>query len=713
MTAPSNRERLLSEFPLPAPDAWRRAAEASLDGASFEKKLITRLPEGIDLQPIYGRGEADRLGEEAGSPGHVPFTRGSRSSSDRPSGWRICQELPYGKPDEFNQALLQDLNRGQDAVNLLLDVATRAGLDPDEAKLGEVGVCGLSIATLDDLGQALKGVDLASVPIYAQGGISGLALTAMLAALLKKQGRSLAEFRGGVLTDPVGELAQSGTLPISLDSAFELMATAVEWSSIHAPGLRTVGVQSNIWAEAGGHAVQELGFGLATAADYLRRLEERGCPPALVAPRILFTSSLGSNLFVEIAKLRAARLIWSRVLETAGIDPAGCGLVCHGRSAMWNKSILDPHVNMLRATSEAFAGIVGGCQSIHISAYDECFRVPDDFSRRIARNTQLILGEECHLARVLDPAGGSWYVETLTRQLAERAWSLFQAVEERGGMCAALAAGFPQMEIARSAAARQAGAEGRRDGIVGTNLHPNLKEKPTPVESPDFKGVAHARGTRVVKSRLGTDVDQSDRLLGGLSRLLNEKRPERMTVLMETLSEGATLGEVMRVLATDRSSPPKVEALRFRRRSEPFESLRRRAESHRQKHGSLPKVFLANMGPRKQHAARAEFSAGFYAAGGFEVVSPRGFTSVEEAVAAAKASGAPVVTICSTDETYPALVPPLVSALKAQERPPYVVLAGFPAEQVEVLKRAGVDEFIHLRANAIQVLTKIQQELGA
>lgn len=704
---------LFSEFPPPAPTEWRQLAEESLAGAPFEKKLVTRTPEGIDLQPIYTR--ADAGATVAGEwPGLPPYGRGADALGARAGGWQICQELPYGSPPEFNAALLQDLNRGQNSVNLLLDIATRLGLDPDEARPGEVGGCGLSLATLDDFARALRGVDLSAVPVYVPAGLSALPLTAMFSAAMIEQGKKPSELRGAILADPFSEWLGRGSLPAGLNSAYADMAVLTEWATRSGSELRTIGVAAGHWADAGGSAVHELAFGLATGVEYLRALAERHITPERAASRFLFTFSSGSNFFMEVAKFRAARLLWERAVAAAGAPPEAGRLVFHARTSLWNKTVLDPHVNLLRTTTEAFAAVIGGCASLHVAPFDECFRVPDDFSRRLARNIQLILAEECGLGRVVDPAGGSWYVESLTRQLAAKAWALFQEVEKRGGMAAAIRAGFPQETVDRLANERLAAVETRRDGIIGTNLHPNLKEKPPALNLPDYVALASRRALQVRSYRLATAPERDAEVMARLADLLGATPANVMKRLIEAFGRGATLGEVGKVLRAGAVGEPSVPRLRIRRRAEPFERLRARAEACLARTGARPRVFLANLGPRKQHGARADFSTGFFAAGGFEVVSNRGFETPEAAAAAARESGAPIVVICSTDDTYPALVPPLAGELKAGPNPPAVVLAGLPATPAlqDQFRAAGVDEFIHLRANCAQLLARFQDKLG-
>lgn len=711
MKAPA-APRLFAGFSPPAPTDWRRLAEESLEGEPFEKKLVTRTPEGIDVQPIYTRADA---GLAAGAwPGLPPYGRGACATTVGAGGWRICQELPYGSPPEFNAALLQDLNRGQNAVNLLLDITTRLGLDPDEGRPGEVGGCGLSLATLDDFARALRGVDLSAVPVYVPAGLAALPLAAMFAAALIERGRKPAELHGAILADPLSEWLGHGELPAGLEPALDDMAVLTEWATRSGSPLRTVGVAAHAWADAGGSAVHELAFGLATGVDYLRALAARHIAPGRASPRVLFTFSSGSNFFMEIAKFRAARLLWHRATTDAGAPDAAARLAFHARTSLWNKSVLDPHVNLLRATTEAFAAVAGGCESLHVAPFDECFRVPDDFSRRLARNIQLILAEECGVGRVADPAGGSWYVESLTRQLAGRAWSLFQEVERRGGMCAAVRAGFPQETVDRLAAERIAAVESRRDGVIGTNLHPNLKEQPSPLNLPDYVALAARRARQVCAYRIATAPERDAEVMARLADLQDATPASIMRRLIEAFGHGATLGEVGKVLRAGRTANTRIPRLRIRRRSEPFERLRQRAEAHRVKSGSRPLVFLAGFGPRRQHGPRADFATGFFAAGGFEVKSGPGFDSPHGAAQAARDAGAPIVVICSTDDTYPVLVPALAAELRSGPNPPLLVLAGLPAspELQQQFRAAGVDEFIHLRANCAQLLARFQDRLG-
>jgi methylmalonyl-CoA mutase len=416
---------------------------------------------------------------------------------------------------------------------------------------------------------------------------------------------------------------------------------------------------------------------------------------------------------MEQIKLRAAHMLWAQVVAAFAGNEDSQKMTMHVRTSAYNKTIYDPYVNMLRATTEAFAGIVGGCDSMHVGCFDEAIGLPDEFSRRLARNTQIILQQESHLTRVIDPAGGSWYVEELTDAVARKAWALFQEVEKLGGMSRALAAGFPQEQVAQTAEQRLANLGYRRDILVGTNQYPNINEKPGEARRPDYKTLHKKRSTYVSAYRTALDNDQSTVVLEKLSNILNASPEQVLEAAIEAALAGATLGEIARTLRQGDEAQTTIKPVRLHRVAQRLESLRQASAAFQAKTGSRPKVFLANMGPIPQHEARADFSTAFFQVGGFEVLGNDGFATVDAAVQAAAASGAPIVVICSTDDTYPELVPPLVQQIKAAKPATLVILAGYPADQVEAAYKAGgVDDFIHLRANVVETLSKLQQKLG-
>jgi methylmalonyl-CoA mutase len=469
---------MFGEFPATSYDEWRKAAEATLKGAPFEKKLVTKTYEDIDLQPMYRQEDIEGLSHLDSLPGFGPYVRSTSTLSYVGKPWDVSQEIACSTPEEFNNALLSDMERGQNSVNLIVDRATLVGIDADGAPAGDVGRGGVSISSVEDLATALKGIDLEKTPIYIQASTSSLAFTALLIALVRRKGQAADKLQGCVGMDPLGILAVEGALARPVEEIYDVMAKLTAWASGHAPQLQTITVQGYPYNDGGASATQELAFTLATGVEYLREMLKRGVAVDAASERMRFAFSLGSNMFMEIARLRAARLLWARIVKAFGGAEEAQKMRIHGRTSRWNKTRYDPYANMLRTTTEAFSGIVGGVDSLHVGPFDEVLRTPDEFSRRIARNTHTILREECHLPRTIDPAGGSWYVEALTDAVAKKSWQLFQEVEKQGGIFQALQAGFPQAEVEKIAQKRATNAALRKDIFVGTNMYPNPRKNP-------------------------------------------------------------------------------------------------------------------------------------------------------------------------------------------------------------------------------------------
>lgn len=692
---------LFAEFDPASYEAWVTATVESLKGKPFDK-LISQTYEGIKLPPMLRQEDVAELDHPHTLPGQFPFVRGRSTLGYVAEPWAIAQELPYGTPQAFNAALRHDLMRGQTAVNLLLDRPTRAGLDPDRAAAGDVGRGGVSIAGANDLLSALDGVDLSAVPLFVRTGTAVLPILALLAVAVRRAGQDVTVLHGSLEADPLGELARRGTLPTSLEQAYDELALAVRWAAEHAPHLALITIHGYPYHNAGGSAVDELAFVLATAVATVRALQARGLPFETIAAHMQLAFSVGGDFFMEIAKLRAARLLWSQVAAAFGGGAAAQAISIQARTARWNKTLVDPYVNMLRVTTEAFAAAVGGVQSMHTAPFDEEARPPDEFSRRIARNVQIVLQEEANLARLIDPAGGSWTVEYLTDQVARAAWGLFQAVERQGGMLDGLHAGLPQNQVAQTDAARTQNLATRRDVLVGTNMYVNLdEERPSPDET-DYQALFNTRAAHVSARRAQHVADWH----------LN---PDAITVdaLIAAAEAGATLGQLTDALRAEAGVPPEVPPVDWHRAAEPFEQLRTQATLYAARTGHRPRIFLANMGPLRQHKARADFTRGFFEIGGFEIIYPNGFDTPQNAAQAALASGAPAVVICSTDDTYPEIVPPLVEMIRAEAEETAVILAGYPRDQIEAHKSAGIDEFIYLGADCLALNRWLQDHIGA
>ena len=694
------RDTLLSDFEKPSFEEWREAATATLKGAPFEKKLLTDTPEGITLQPIFNKSDTDGIAHMGSVPGAAPFVRGSRAQPGLGEPWEVFQSVSRATPKEVNDVLLHEIERGCTGVNLVLDVTARRGVDPDNADEGEVGKGGVSMATAADLGACLEGIDVPGLPLSVNCGDAVLPFVALLGAHLKKTGKKPADLQGTIGSDPLGVLAQRGSLCVPVEHAFTEMSTLAKWACDNAPGLRTVGVRTQPYHDAGASAVDERAFAIATGAQYMRVLVDSGIPVNDAARQMCMEFSVDSRFFMEIAKLRAARLLWSRVVEAFGGDEEyGCTHI-HVRTSSRNQTKYDPWVNMLRVTTETFCAAVAGAESIDVSPFDEAVREADEFSARIARNTQVILREEANLGRVIDPAGGSWYVEWLTDQLARKSWDLFREIEKQGGMSAALHDGFPQSICEKGALERSGKLAVRSEILVGTNMHPNLGEQELDPRGPDYRALHGSRSKEVAAARTGVSV------------ALEVGSEQAVDTAITAAVDGATLGEIAWAWRSGAGEGAVVKPLRMFRRAQMFERLRERSENHERETGARPKVFLANMGPIPQHKPRADFTRGFFEVAGFDVIGNDGFDDPGAAADATVDSGAPVVVICSTDPTYPELVPPFVRKLREKAADIIVVLAGYPKKQIDSHKETGVDEFIHLRADNHGMLSAFLDKIG-
>jgi methylmalonyl-CoA mutase len=702
--------KLLEEFEPHTYEAWKDAAIALLKGAPFDKKLITPTYEGFDLQPIYRRQDIEGLPHLASMPGAGSQVRSARTEGYLKTPWLVSQELPYSTPKEFNQAAVTDVARGQNELGILLDLAAQTGLDPDSTDSGRVGACGLSVATLKDLETALSGIDMKETSLYFQSSTASLPVAALLCALARKRGLPLEELKGCFASDPLGTLAWNGLLPVSFDQAYRDMATLTEFADQQLTGMQTIEVNTNAYHNGGGNASDEIGFMLATGAEYVRAMQERGLAATTVLPRIRFSMAIGGNFFLEIAKFRAARMLWTRVahafLENSD-QPVPFHL--HARTGIWNKTFYDPYVNMLRTTTEAFSAVMGGCDSLHIGPFDEIIRVPNEFSRRIARNTHFILSEECDLTRTIDPAGGSWAIESLTDQLAQQAWNTFQEVEKAEGMAASLKAGLPQKKVETVRQQRTANLAKRRDLIVGTNIYPNATEQPLKAPLPDYKKIHQVRGQEIASFRTSDQSGSHEAVLTSLENILHAENDTRMEASIDAALTGATLGEISRTLWSGDGDNAEINPIQIRRSAMPFEQLRKTAEASGLSH--RPKILQANIGASRSYRMRADWTSAFFQVGGFELLNNTDFETSDDAVTAAASSKAPVIVITSTDDTYGECVPKLAADLKKLPHSPIVIVAGAPGEQEAEWRKAGVDDFVNIRSNCYEMLNELMKKI--
>jgi methylmalonyl-CoA mutase len=694
---------LQDDFPPADYDEWRKLAEADLEGASFEQKLVTHTYEGIDVLPVYTRRDRPGDGDPDGFPGLSPFVRGARPLGAVQTGWDLRQEHAHPDLAFTNQAILEDLRGGVTSLLLRLDSAARNGLDPDDPAAAELaGRDGLMMYHVDDLDRALTGVHLHMIGVTLEAGAAFLPAAALLAALWQRRGVGPDQARGAFNADPLAVLARDGQLPVPPETALDLMADLAAWTSQKYPHVTAVRVGTAPYHHAGATAAQDLAFGMATAVEYLRAMTARNGenPPARLnvddaARQILFSISLGTHHFLAIAKLRAARRLWARVVEACGGTAQAAGAMrIHSRVSKRVLTLRDPYVNLLRNTVACYAAGIGGAETITSVPFDAVAGLPDGLSRRIARNTVLVLQEEAQLHRVIDPPGGSWYLDWLTDQVADKAWMLFQAVERQGGMLRALRSGWVARQIDSAFAPRARNLARRKEGITGVSEFPNVGEAPVVRPAPD-RAALRAEATRRLAASRGETADW----------------PAQPASLVEAASRGASIGQLSRALGFH-VGPMLLPPLTPHPFAEPFEELRDASDAWQAAHGRRPRVFLANMGPVAHHTARATYAKNFFEAGGFEVAGNDGFKDADAAARAFAASGATVAVLCSSDKLYPEVVPQVAPKLKAAGARS-VVLAGNPGANEAAWRAAGVDRFIFIKCDVLGTLREmLREELG-
>ncbi|MCC3358723.1 methylmalonyl-CoA mutase family protein [Bacillus sp. REN16] len=626
-----SKEYQNSTFPSIDYETWKQEAEKSLKGKPIEK-LHKKTYEKITLKPIYTKEDVQQIPFLKDMPGEGSRVRGSIHTGYVKRPWHVSQEIDVKTPDAFNTAIKDALQNGQTMIHFTLQPQNSSGE-------------GLALHNMEDIEKAFDGISLSNTPLLIDAGTELLPFLSLINSYEKTN-----SIQGTIGIDPLAILVQTGQLSMKPESAFDQLAESVKWVKEHQPSVRTILVKGDPYHNGGANAVQELAFTIGSGIEYLSELLERGLSVDDIAQHMTFSFSIGSNIFIEIAKLRAAKILWTTIIEAYGGNEDSAKMQIHARTSAFTKTVHDPYVNMLRSTIEAFSAIVGGIDSLHVSAFDEPIKDSDSFSRRIARNTQAILREESFLSKIIDPAGGSWYVETITNELAEKAWELLNEIESQGGMLESLKAGSIQESILSVLQERQKNVNHRKDKIVGTNMYANIQEKSISI-----------------------------------------------TKVKET--EGSTEAAI----SIKRIAPVRI--------SENFEQLRKASESYLQTSGERPKVGLLNLGPIPEHKPRADFITGFFEAGGFQIVKNEGYLTVKEAIDGANAMNLQTYIICGKDETYNEVAPELCSELKNSNADIRLYIAG-KQENEAVYRNAGITDFIHIGTDCFAFLHQLQQEMG-
>ena len=619
-----SKEKLFSDFSPVTTEQWMEKVTADLKGADFEKKLVWKTNEGFKVKPFYRKEDLEGLKTTDALPGEFPYLRGNKKDNNE---WLVRQEIRVDDVKEANAKALDILNKGIDSLSF-------------HVKAKE-----LNAAYLEML---LEGICAECVELNfstCQGHVVDLAN--LLVEYFQKKGYDLNKLHGSINFDYLNKMLVKGKEKGSLvDTAKALIAATAAL-----PEYRVINVNALTLNNAGAYIYQELGYALAWGNEYMNQLTEAGIPAATVAKKIKFNFGISSNYFLEIAKFRAGRMLWADIVNSYHLAEGDCKraaqMKIHAETSSFNLTVFDSYVNLLRTQTEAMSAALAGVDSMTVVPFDKAYETPNDFSERLARNQQLLLKEESHFDKVIDPAAGSYYIENLTVSIAKQAWDLFLAVEDEGGFYAAVKAGKVQEAVNASNKARHEAVAKRKEILLGTNQYPNFTE------------------------------------------LAGEKRP-----LEAVCCCGGGHHD---------TCEKDVPSLNFDRAASEFEALRLQTETS----GKRPKAFMLTIGNLAMRQARAQFSCNFLACAGYEVVDNLGFSTVEEGVEAAVAAKADIVVLCSSDDEYAEYAVPAFKALNGRAM---FIVAGAPACMDE-LKAAGIENFIHVRVNVLETLKEYNAKL--
>lgn len=617
-------EKLFAEFPPVSTEQWEEVITKDLKGADYEKKLVWKTMEGFAVRPYYRAENLTKLKHLSSAPGAFPFVRGTKGTNN----WLVRQSYCACNGDfkKANAQALDGLKKGVDSVGFCID--------------GKKGVSETEMATL------LKGIDVAKTEVNFEGcACATPEIIKSFISYAKSTGAKPEEVYASFDFDPLRDLTTTGNFCCSdyQGTLKNCLKAVAEYQRI-----RVVGVEAYAFNDAGSSSVQELGFALAMGSEYLNLLTEMGFTPEEAARRIKFTFAISSNYFMEIAKFRAARMLWANITKEYGVAKECCQKIkVHAVTSQWNQTVYDSYVNMLRATTEAMSGAIAGVDSMEVLPFDYQYREPGEFSNRIARNVQSVLKEESHFDKTVDPAAGSYYIENLTASIAEEAWKLFKQVEEKGGYTKAFMEGFIQAEVKAVSTKKDHNIATRRDTILGTNQYPNFNEK--------------------------ADKD----------------------ITLDVVTRGANWEKSKNAIA---------EPIEKYRGAQAFEALRFATELS----GKQPKAFMLTFGNLAFCRARAQFSCNFFAVAGFEVVDNNKFETIEEGVKAALEAKADIIVACSSDDEY-ADAAPKIKELVGNKG--IFVVAGEPACKEDLIAK-GIKNFISVKSNILETLKGYQNQLG-
>ena len=672
---------------------WEKAVAGELKTRAATD-LVWRSPEGIAIKPLYSEADLEGI-EAAGWPGQLPYTRGPRASMYAGRPWTIRQYSGFSTAEESNHFYRQNLKAGQMGLSVAFDLPTHRGYDSDHPRVvGDVGKAGVAIDSVEDMKILFDGIplDRMSVSMTMNGAV--LPVLAGFIVAGEEQGVPPERLSGTIQNDILKEFMVRNTYVYPPEPSMRIVADIIAFAAEKMPRFNSISISGYHMHEAGATAVQELGFTLADGLAYVRAAMARGLDIDQFAPRLSFFFGIGMNFFMEVAKLRAARLVWSEIMVKLGAkNPESRMLRTHCQTSGVSLTEQDPHNNIVRTTLEALAAVLGGTQSLHTNAFDEAIALPTDASARVARNTQLILQNESQITRVTDPLGGSYYVEALTHSLAEAARTLLARVEQAGGMTAAVEAGWPKLEIEASAARRQARIDRGEDVIVGVNKFRLENEPPIDVRSIDNSQVRAAQIAKLEKLKARRDPAKVKATLDALKEGARSNG-NLLALAVDAARARATLGEISLALedvfGRHEAEIRSVHGV-YGENFAALDEIVADVKSFAKETGRKPRLLVAKLG-QDGHDRGAKVVATAFGDLGFDVEIGALFRDPEEVVGDALAAKVDAIGISSQAAGHLTLVPQVMDALKARGRDDILVLVGgvIPAQDYEALRAAGV-----------------------
>ena len=676
---------------------WEALAEKELRGRPLDDLTWNTL-EGIAVKPLYTAEDTADLPHLGGTPGQAPYTRGVKATMYAGRPWTIRQYAGFSTAEESNAFYRKALAAGQQGVSVAFDLATHRGYDSDHPRVvGDVGKAGVAIDSVEDMKILFDGIplDKVSVSMTMNGAVIPILASFIVAG--EEQGHDKSVLAGTIQNDILKEFMVRNTYIYPPEPSMRIIADIIGYTADYMPKFNSISISGYHMQEAGANLVQELAFTIADGREYVRTAIAAGMDVDKFAPRLSFFFAIGMNFFMEAAKLRAARLLWSRVMEEfKPQNPKSSMLRTHCQTSGVSLQEQDPYNNVVRTAYEAMAAALGGTQSLHTNALDEAIALPTEFAARIARNTQLILQEETGVTNVVDPLAGSYYVESLTHELAEEAWKLIEEVEEMGGMTKAVASGMPKLRIEESAATRQAMIDRGTEVIVGVNKYRLDKEEPIDILDIDNAAVRDAQVARIEKTRADRDQAACDAALEEITRRANEGG-NLLEAAVEAARARATVGEIS--MAMEKSfgrHRAEVKTLAgvygaAYEGDEGFAAIQKSVEAFAEEEGRRPRMLVVKMG-QDGHDRGAKVIATAFADIGFDVDVGPLFQTPEEAAQDAVDNDVHVIGISSQAAGHKTLAPKLVEALEAAGAGDILVICGgvIPQQDYQFLYDAGV-----------------------